>query len=64
VEPSKSKKHATGKGNADKALMYETFSKETNTDLLLSFGQKTLSNPITDIVDSYYILKYLVNNKN
>jgi Holliday junction resolvasome RuvABC endonuclease subunit len=63
VEPSKAKKHATGKGNADKGLMYESFSKETGTNLMLSFGQKTLSNPITDIVDSYYILKFLVNNK-
>lgn len=63
VEPSKSKKLATGKGNADKQAMYDAFSKETKTDLLLSFEQKTLSNPVTDIVDSYFILKALLANK-
>jgi len=64
IEPSKAKKLATGKGNADKALMYEAFSKETNTNLLQKFEQKTLSNPITDIVDSYFILKSLIAVKN
>jgi len=64
IEPSKAKKLATGKGNADKALMYEAFSKETNTNLLQKFDQKTLSNPITDIVDSYFILKSLIASKN
>ncbi|MEO5366011.1 MAG: hypothetical protein H7831_06595 [Magnetococcus sp. WYHC-3] len=63
IEPSKAKKMATGKGNADKALMYESFSKETNTNLLLAFDQKTLSNPVTDIVDSFYILKALIQSK-
>jgi hypothetical protein len=64
IEPSKAKKLATGKGNADKALMYEAFSKETNTNLLQKFEQKTLSNPVTDIVDSYFILKSLIASKN
>ena len=64
IEPSKSKKHATGKGNADKQAMYEAFSKDTNTNLLLTFEQKTLSNPVTDIVDSYFILKSLFHSKN
>jgi Holliday junction resolvasome RuvABC endonuclease subunit len=64
IEPSKAKKLATGKGNADKQAMYEAFSKETNTDLLITFEQKTLSNPVTDIVDSYYILKSLLAAKN
>jgi Holliday junction resolvasome RuvABC endonuclease subunit len=64
IEPSKAKKLATGKGNADKQAMYEAFSKETNTDLLITFQQKTLSNPVTDIVDSYYILKSLLAAKN
>ena len=63
IEPSKAKKIATGKGNADKNLMYQCFSKETNTDLMLTFQQKTLSNPITDIVDSYFIVKSLLANK-
>jgi Holliday junction resolvasome RuvABC endonuclease subunit len=62
VEPSKSKKLATGKGNADKQAMYDAFSEETNTNLLITFEQKTLSNPVTDIVDSYFILKSLLSN--
>ena len=63
VEPSKAKKIATGKGNADKQAMYDAFSKETKVDLLSTFGQKTLSNPVTDIVDSYFILKSLIQLK-
>jgi hypothetical protein len=63
VEPAKVKKCATGKGNADKQVMYETFSKETNTDLKSVFGQKTLSNPVTDVIDSYYVLKALIESK-
>lgn len=63
VEPSKVKKCATGKGNADKQVMYDTFSKETNTDLKSIFNQKTLSNPITDVIDSYYVLKALIESK-
>ncbi len=63
VEPAKVKKCATGKGNADKQVMYDTFSKETNTDLKSVFGQKTLSNPVTDVIDSYYVLKALIESK-
>jgi hypothetical protein len=63
VEPAKVKKCATGKGNADKQVMYETFSKETNTDLKSMFNQKTLSNPVTDVIDSYYVLKALIESK-
>lgn len=64
VEPSKAKKLATGKGNADKAAMYQAFCRETNTDLIFTLNQKTLTNPVTDIVDSYYILKTLIQSKN
>jgi hypothetical protein len=44
--------------------MYEAFKNETKTDLLTVFGQKTLSNPVTDVIDSFYILKSMVNTKN
>ena len=64
IEPSKAKKLATGKGNADKGAMYKAFCEETKTDLIFTFNQKTLTNPVTDIVDSYFILKSLINNKN
>ena len=43
--------------------MYDTFSKETNTDLKSMFNQKTLSNPVTDVIDSYYVLKALIESK-
>ncbi len=64
IEPSRVKKCATGKGNADKQAMYEAFTKETKTDLLSVFDQKTLSNPVTDVIDSYYILKAMIQTKN
>ena len=57
VVPSVVKKGATGKGNADKDLMYESFSKETNTDLKKIFDVEKIGNPISDIVDSFYIAK-------
>ena len=37
--------------------MYESFVKETKCDLLKIFDVNKLQNPITDIVDSYYITK-------
>ena len=55
--PTVIKKFATGKGNANKEKMYEAFTQETHRDLMLEFNTK-LNNPITDIVDSYYIAKY------
>ena len=63
IEPSKAKKLATGKGNADKEAMYKAFCQETNTDLVFTFNQRSLTNPVTDIVDSYYILKSLLATK-
>lgn len=63
VEPSRVKKLATGKGNADKQAMYEAFKVETGIDLVQIFEQKSLNNPVTDIIDSYYILKHLVQAK-
>jgi len=57
IVPSVVKKGATGKGNADKDLMYESFSKETNTDLKKMFDVQKIGNPVSDIVDSFYIAK-------
>jgi len=64
VVPSVVKKGATGKGNADKDMMYEFFSKETNTDLKKVFDTPKVGNPISDIVDSYYIAKVGYENTN
>ena len=57
IVPSVIKKYASGKGNADKQLMYDSFKKETNINLMNLFEQEKLNNPVTDIVDSYYIAK-------
>ena len=62
IPPSVIKKYATGKGNANKDLMYDAFSEESNTpsDLQKTLRPKStkLTNPTTDIVDSYWICKY------
>jgi Holliday junction resolvasome RuvABC endonuclease subunit len=57
MPPSIVKKYATGKGNAKKELMYEAFYKETKVDLE-SMLNSSISNPLTDIVDAYFICKY------
>ena len=58
--PSEIKKFATGKGNANKILMYEAFVKETGDDLAKLFGidEYKGQGPVSDIIDSYYIAKY------
>lgn len=63
IAPTVIKKFATGKGNASKQKMEESFVEETNTDLrsLLTLTEKQ-NNPISDIIDSYYIVKTGVHN--
>ena len=62
IVPSVVKKYASGKGNADKQLMYDSFIKHTGVDLMKMFDMNKLNNPVTDIIDSYYIAK--VGNEN
>ena len=62
IVPSVVKKYASGKGNADKQLMYDSFVKHTGVDLMKMFDMNKLNNPVTDIIDSYYIAK--VGNEN
>ena len=57
IVPSVVKKGATGKGNADKDMMYEAFVKETKLDLKKLFDTDKVGNPISDIADSYFIQK-------
>jgi len=59
LPPTVVKKYATGKGNANKEMMYETFLSETKVDLKsqLSPNSKQISNPVSDIVDSFYIAR-------
>jgi hypothetical protein len=61
IAPSVIKKHATGKGNANKQAMYDSFFKLTEIDLISVFGGRTkkLDSPVTDIVDAYYLTRYM-----
>jgi Holliday junction resolvasome RuvABC endonuclease subunit len=65
IQPTRVKKLASGKGNASKQEMFEAFVKETGTDLRIHFDQigKEVKNPITDIVDSFYICKAVYDNQ-
>ena len=59
--PTVIKKFATGKGNANKELMYEAFVDEllTPTDLKERLTPKAtkVKNPVSDLVDAYFIAK-------
>ena len=59
IAPTTIKKFATGKGNADKEMMHDSFLLETSKNLkkIITPLKKKASNPVTDIVDSYYICK-------
>ena len=61
MAPSRIKKFATGKGNANKVLMYESFLEETGADILeqLQPEKKVDKSFVSDIVDSYYMCKYI-----
>ena len=37
--------------------MYDSFKEHTKIDLMKMFDMEKLNNPVTDIVDSYYIAK-------
>jgi hypothetical protein len=59
VPPTVVKKYATGKGNATKEKMYEAFIDLTGKDLISIYSPKgKLNNPVTDIVDSYFLALY------
>ena len=64
VAPTTIKKFATGKGNANKEMMYESWLQETdhNIHTIISPKSKSIGNPVSDIVDSYFIARYLHQN--
>jgi len=65
VAPTVIKKFATGKGNATKEKMYEAFLAETFIDLHKIISPTTkLGSPTTDIVDSWYIARYMQEKSN
>jgi len=61
IPPTVIKKFATGKGNANKDVMYESFIAElhtpTNLKEELTPRATKIKNPISDIVDAYFITK-------
>ena len=61
IPPTVVKKFATGKGNADKDQMHQQFMRETGIDLKskITPDKTKVSNPVSDIVDAYYICKHL-----
>jgi Holliday junction resolvasome RuvABC endonuclease subunit len=61
VPPTVIKKYATGKGNANKELMLANFITSTGVDIQAVMNY-TGDNPISDVVDSYYICQYGLNN--
>lgn len=52
-------KKLAGKGNFKKMEMYEAFLKDTKFDLTKVIDSSPEGNPISDIVDSYWICKLL-----
>lgn len=61
IAPTALKKFATGKGNASKDAMYLSFVQETGINLKMVLGQSEKSqNPSSDIIDAFYLCKYLL----
>ena len=62
IPPTVIKKFATDKGNSNKEGMYEAFIAEfstpSNLKERLTPKAKLIKNPVSDIVDSYFICKY------
>lgn len=56
--PTEIKKFASGRGNAKKDLMYHSWISVGGLDLSTILDTENLdSNPLSDIVDSYFIMK-------
>jgi Holliday junction resolvasome RuvABC endonuclease subunit len=57
--PTVIKKFATTKGNSNKEKMYDAFVAENSVDIRDKIGilNKNQWNPVSDIIDSYYITK-------
>jgi hypothetical protein len=64
IPPTEVKKYATGKGNADKQMMYDSFVQDTGAALRLTItpDKKEITSPVSDIVDSYFICKKLFDS--
>jgi len=63
--PTMIKKFGCGKGNANKERMWEAFKEETGYNIfnILGIEEGKNWNPVSDIVDSYYIAKLGFTNQ-
>jgi len=63
IPPTTLKKFATTKGNANKESMYQSFIAAGNPDInkTLFPTKSKIDNPVSDIVDSYYLAIYPVS---
>lgn len=57
IPPSRVKKLATGKGNAKKGDMYAAWLNIGGEDIETTLDTSREANPISDLVDSYFVLK-------
>ena len=59
IPPTKVKKDATGKGNADKRKMVDAFELDTGVNLqkLITPKRANIGSPVSDIADAFYICK-------
>lgn len=63
--PTQVKKYFTDKGNANKEIMHDAFVEKTGVDISKIIDPKKpnkTSNPVSDIVDSYAMLCYGIDN--
>jgi len=58
IPPTVVKKVATGKGNSKKDVLEASFIAESGFDIRKHLQlSKSISNPVSDIIDSYYVIK-------
>lgn len=61
VPPTVLKKFATGKGNANKELLNDTFKQSVGVDIKLLLQQSDKQwNPSSDLIDAYYLAQYCI----
>lgn len=61
--PTSVKKYFTGKGNSNKEAMYTALqSKAIDLDLETLLSSKSKDSPIADIVDSFAMIDFMLNN--
>lgn len=63
AEPTKIKKFASGKGNATKPILYQSFVEQEKIQLRDVFNMKgDVWEPMAGVIDSFYMCKYLLSS--